>query len=170
MAGAPLDLTVDQANMAAVARALKGEADGKLLRRELVRSLKATTAGPIGEAKAEMLSTPSRGLTSGQSLRSTVANSIKPVSRLSGASTGVSIRQTRTPELRNFKMAGRRFNRASFRRRVFGSEGFVVQVGNPRWFDDAMQDAKPEFKADVVRVVQELADTLAQRARAAAGN
>jgi hypothetical protein len=168
MAGAPVELTIDQQGLAMVARVLKSEADGKTLRRNLVRELKATAETPIGKARAEMLSTPSRGLGRGASLRSTVAKSIKPVSRLSGQATGVSIRQARTPELRNFKMAGRRFNRGDFRRPVFGTDRYVVQSGNLEWFDRPMQDAKPDFKADVLRVVQELSDTLAARARAAA--
>lgn len=168
MASAPIELSVDQQALADVARVLKSEADGKTLRRELIKTLKATAAGPIGKAKSEMLSTPSRGLGQGASLRSTVAGSIKPVSRLSGQATGVSIRQARTPQLRNFKMAGRRFNRGEFRRPVFGTDRYVVQAGNLEWFDRPMQDAKPDFKNDVTRVVQELADTLAARARAAA--
>lgn len=168
MAGAPFELTVDQQALVAVARVLKSEADGKTLRRDLIKTLRAATEGPISKAKAEMLATPSRGLTSGQSLRSTVANSIKPVSRLSGQRAGVSVRQSQTPNLRSFKMAGRRFNRGTFRRPVFGTARYVVQSGNLKWFDRPMQDAKPEFKADVLRVVQDLADTLAARARAAA--
>lgn len=168
MAGAPIELTIDQQALAMVARVLKSEADGKTLRRNLIRELKAAAEAPIGKARSEMLATPSRGLGQGASLRSTVAKSIKPVSRLSGRTTGVSIRQARTPELRNFKMAGRRFNRGEFRRPVFGTDRFVVQSGNLEWFDRPMQDAKPDFKDDVLRVVQELADTLAARARVAA--
>lgn len=168
MAGAPIELTIDQQGLINVARVLKSEADGKTLRRELVRTLKATAVAPIGKAKSEILATPSKGLTQGQSLRSTVAASIKPVSRLTGQRAGVSIRQARTPELRNFKMAGRRFNRGDFRRPVFGTARYVVQSGNKEWFDRPMQDAKPDFKDDVLRVVQELADTLAARARVAA--
>lgn len=168
MAGAPIELTIDQQGLAMVARVLKSEADGKALRRDLIRTLKATAEAPISKARSEMLATPSRGLTQGQSLRATVAKSIKPVSRLSGQATGVSIRQARTPELRNFKMAGRRFNRGDFRHPVFGTDRYVVQSGNLEWFDRPMQDAKPEFKADVLRVVQDLADTLAARARVAA--
>lgn len=167
MAG-PFELTLDQRGLVEVARVLKGEADGKTLRRNLIRELKSTADRPIAKAKAEILATPSRGLTQGQSLRAEVARTIKPVSRLTGQRTGVSIRQAQTPNLRNFKMAGRRFNRGTFRHRVFGSDVFVDQQGNLDWFDRPMQEAKPEFKADVLRVVQGLADTLAARARAAA--
>lgn len=168
MAGGPIELSIEQQGLAMVARVLKSEADGKTLRRNLIRELKAAAEEPISKARSEMLATPSRGLTRGASLRSTVAKSIKPVSRLSGQATGVSIRQARTPELRNFKMAGRRFNRGDFRRPVFGTARYVVQSGNKEWFDRPMQDAKPDFRDDVLRVVQELADTLAARARAAA--
>lgn len=168
MAPGPIELTVDQANLAAVARVLKDEADGKTLRRDLMRELKATAAAPIADAKSGILATPSKGLHSGQSIRSEIARTVKPTARLSGRTTGVSIRQSSTGNVRDFKMAGRRFNRGNFRHPVFGTARYIVQPGNKDWFDRPMQAAKPDFKADVLRVVQDLADTLAQRARAAA--
>lgn len=167
MAGRPpVELSVDQQALRAVARILKDEADGKYLRRELVKRLKMSTVGPIAAAQAEIRSSPSRGLTEGQPLRATVAASLKPVVRLSGSQTGVSIRQTRTPGLRGFDMAGRRFNRQQFRHPVYGRK-WVVQRGNPEWFDRPMQDAKPEWRDDVLMVVKNLAATIAERARAA---
>lgn len=166
---APLELSIDQRGLVDVARVLKSEADGKFLRRELIKALKATAGAPIAQAKSGILSAPSRGLHGGQSLRAEVARTIKPVTRLSGRMTGVSIRQAGTPNLRNFKMAGRRFNRGYFRHPVFGNtEVWVGQTGKPEWFDGPMRNAAPDFKDDVLRVVQELADTLAARARAAA--
>lgn len=165
---APVELTVDQDSLVAVARVLKSEADGKFLKRELTKALKATAERPIAEAKSEILATPSKGLHGGTSLRAEVARSLKPISRFSGQRAGVSIRQSTTPNLRNFKMAGRRFNRGNFRHPVFGTATYVDQAGNREWFDRPMQDAKPEFRDDVLRVVQDLADTLAARARVAA--
>lgn len=164
----PVELTADQRALADVAGILRDESDGKTLRRDLNRALKAAAEAPIQRAKEGIMSVPSKGLTQGQPLRSTVAASIKPISRLSGTSTGVSIRQTRTPGLRGFQVAGRKFNRASFRHRVFGTDRWVEQntFGNA-WFDRPMQDAAPDFKAEVLRVVQDLADTLAARARSA---
>lgn len=161
----PVALTVEQEALRAVARVLRDEADGKELRRLLVRELKVTANRPMAQAKSSILSTPSQGLTQGQSLRSTVAASLKPVVRLSGNQTGVSIRQTRTPGLRGFRLAGRKFNRPQFRHPAYGGP-WVVQRGNPEWFDRPMQAAKPEAKKDVIRVVQNLSIVIEQRVRA----
>lgn len=167
MPTASLALTVEQDALAQVGRILKDEADGKSLRRDLVRELKATTDHPIARAQAGIRSTPSKGITQGMPLRQTVAASIKPVVRLAGKQTGVSIRQARTTNLRGFKSAGRRFNRANFRHPVFGDMStWVVQGGNHEWFDRPMQAARPEAKAAVVRAVDGLAQTLAARAAA----
>lgn len=166
MAGsAPFELTIDQQAMKNVASALKSEADGQLLRRELIKRLKMSTRPAISQAQAGIRSAPSHGLTQGQSLRATVATSIKPVVRLSGKQTGVSIRQTGTPGLRGFKMAGRRFNRAQFRHPVYG-RAWALQRGKPEWFDRPMQASKPEWEADVQAVIRNLAATIAARARA----
>ena len=163
----PVELSIDQRRLAVAAKALASEVDGKTLKRNLHKTLKATAEAPIAAAKASILATPSQGLTESQPLRAEIARSIKPVSRLSGRTAGVSIRQSQTPNVRGFKMAGRRFNHGSFRRPVFG-KAWVVQAGHPEWFDRPMQDAQPEFKADVLRVVQDLAHLLAERARASA--
>lgn len=163
----PVELSVDQQALAAVGKALRSEADGKFLRRELIKTLKRTADEPIDRAKAAILAAPSKGLTEGQPLRAAIAASIKPTARLSGRTTGVSIRQSRTPQVRTFPMAGRRFNRGPFRRPVYG-KAWVTQTGQVDWFDRPMQDSKPDFKRDVTRVVQDLADTLAARARDAA--
>lgn len=164
----PVELTVDQQALRDLARVLKDEADGKLLRRELTKALRKTADAPIGAAKAEALKIPSVGTSHGQPLRQSVASSLKPVVRLSGKTTGVSIRQTRTPGLRGFALAGRKFNRPTFRHKVYGREVWVDQktFGN-QWFDRPMQASIPDATADVSRVVQDLADTLAARARAA---
>jgi hypothetical protein len=162
----PVVLTVEQDALRAVARVLKDEADGKELRKELTRTLRATANRPIEQAKSSILAGPSKGLTQGQSLRSTVASSIKPVVRLSGNQTGVSIRQTRTPGLRGFRLAGRKFNRPQFRHPVYGGSAWVVQQGNPEWFDKPMQAARPEAKKDVMRAVQNLSIVIEQRVRA----
>lgn len=164
----PLALSVDQRALADVAKLLKNEADGKLLRRELSKALRSAADRPIAKAKSEIMAAPSRGLTTSQPLRSTVARSIKPSVRLSGRQTGVSIRQSATPNLRGFRNAGRKFNRASFRHPVHGNrQVWVTQRTHAAgWFDRPMRDSQPEFKAEVLRVVQDLADTLAARAAA----
>lgn len=163
MPASPLQLSVDQQSMANVAKAMRSEADGKELRKQLLRALKAEAAPVVTALKASINSAPSQGLSAGGSLRTAVAASVKPVVRLSGKATGVAIRQTGTPNLRGFNLAGRRFNDRSFRRRVYG-KAWVTQTGAPRWFDNEAAKHREEFRRDVLAAVQAVADVLAQRA------
>lgn len=167
-ARAPLVLSVDQRALADVARLLRSETDGKTLRKELVKTLRATAEPAIRDAKASIQAMPSHGLSQGVPLRQEIAKRIKPVVRTSGARTGVSIRVGRTPNVRGFTHAARRLNKPQFRHKVYGRDVWVVQRGKPGWFDDPIQARKPEFRDDVIAVVQRLAHELAIRAQAAA--
>lgn len=164
----PVELTVDQRALVEVARVLRTQADGKELRKGLVKGLRASAEPAIREAKASILAAPSQGRTVGAPIRQEIAKRIKPVVRTSGSRTGVSIRVGKTSNVRGFNQAARQFNKPQFRHRVYGGDRWVVQRGKPGWFDDPMQARKPEFRDDVVAVVQRMADELAIRAQAAA--
>lgn len=169
MAGAqnqPLQLSVEQSDLQAVAKILRSEADGKELRKMLVRDLRQTAQPAVAALKSNIQAAPSKGLphTEGPPLRQAIARQVKPVIRLSGKQTGVSIQAKKTPNVRGFSAAPQRFNRPSFRHKVYGGP-WVTQVGSPRWFDNEVRDRRDNFRDDVIGVVQGLADLLAARAR-----
>lgn len=161
----PIDLTADQREIVAVGKAIKAEADGKLLRRELVKAMRQTATPLVGDLKTSARMIPSDGLTRSQPLRQAIEASIKPTARLSGASTGVSVRARQTPGVRGFKMAARRMNKESFRRRVFGGDEWVVQVGDPGWFDNTVKGRRDGIKRDVLQAVERVTALLASRTR-----
>jgi hypothetical protein len=165
MPARPLELTVDQQQLAAIAKAMKADTAAKDLRRELLRNLKAAAAPAVKDAKSAIASMPSQGLTQGESLRQGIARQIKPVVRLTGQRTGVTIQVGRTPNLRGFGMAGQRTNRKSFRHRVYGRQVWVAQNGKYMWFDATMGSHRAEFRTSVLDAVQAMADQMAARAR-----
>ena len=166
MAYPPIELTSDQRQIIAAAKALKAEADGKILRRELLKELKATTTPLISDLKAAALSIPSSGGSAGgQALRPAIAASLKPTVRLSGQGTGVKIRASKTPQVRGFSLAGRRMNKASFRRQVFGRGVWVEQTGKPGWFDDTTKGRNDDIRRDVLKAIDDTVRMIQNRTR-----
>lgn len=162
----PVELSIDQRQVASLAKLLKSEADGKELRRALIRELKSATSPLVADLKSEALSIPSQGLAhrEGAPLRASIAKAIKAQARLSGKDTGVAVRAGATPNVRGFRYAARRLNRPSFRHPVYG-RAWVTQVGKPRWFDEQTRARRDPITRDVKAVVAAMSDRLASRAR-----
>lgn len=190
--GTPLiELSVDQQALRDVARLLKDEADGKDLRRELTKGLRLAVDKPVKEAQSNILAAPSKGH-AGVPLRQSVARSVKPQVSLAGNQVGVKVRQRKTPDVRGFDTAGRQFNKGVFRHPVFdhppapqtaqarrrtrrrrelGSYGADKRwtrqtTGSTGWFDKPMLAHREPVKDAVLKIVQDLADTIAARIKA----
>lgn len=166
MAGRPpIELTVDQQALQRLQRAVRAEADGKVLRKELVGELKSAVAPGVSKVQGRLRSVPRTGTPSSPALGAYVASRVKPQIRLSGRSTGVAVRIPQTPNLRGFKMAGRRLNRKSWRHKVFGRpEVWVVQESPiPGYFDDTLNEGKAQYRAAVVRALEMMARRVAER-------
>lgn len=161
----PIELSSDQRSIVAAGRAIKLEADGKILRRELLKELKATTTPLISDLKAAALAIPSTGTHEGAALRPAIAASLKPTVRLSGQGTGVKIRASKTPQVRGFSLAARRMNKQSFRRRVFGGDTWVEQTGQPGWFDDTTKNRSDDIRRDVLKAIDDTVRMIAQRSK-----
>lgn len=165
MAGRPpIEFTVDQREIQRVAKALKEQADGKDLRKFLIRDMRAAAGPTVVDLQAAISSSPAR-VSASPGLRPAIARGIRPAVRLNGASTGVSIRAGTTPGVRGFRQAARLFNRPSFRHPVFGGPGWADQVGRPNWFDDTTAAHRDEIHRSAMAAVQSMADLLAARAR-----
>lgn len=161
----PVELTLDQRQIVAAGKALKAEADGKILRRELIKAMRSAGEPLVGELKQSAMAIPSGGaLQVGEPLRPAIARAIKPAVRLSGQNTGLTIRASRVG-VRGFGLAARRMNGPSFRRRVFGRDVWVEQVGKPEWFDDTVKGRRDEIKREVMRAVDRSVAKLASQTR-----
>lgn len=151
---------VDQRDLTRLTTALRQEADGKQLRKDLVDGLKKAAEPAAAAARASILSMPVSGLTRATpGLRATVAAATKVSVRTSGRA-GVFVVVGKGTMPRDFPNAPSRLNaRKGWRRRVFGTDKWVTQVGKPGWFDDTMHHFDPIAE----RAAKEAMDDVAKR-------
>lgn len=162
------ELSVDQRDLQIVGKALKDEADGKALRRDLMREMKAAVAPLQSETRAAVLAIPSQGgPRDGAPLRQAIAASIRTETRFSGRSTGVGVRARGRGMPRGFRLGARALNRTRpWRHKVFGRDVWVFQTpSRPQWFDNPARRRQPEMKTAVRRSLDEMAQRIASRVR-----
>lgn len=162
-----IELHVDQQAMQALGRALKAEADGNKLRRDLAKRLRAVMEPVTGEIRSGLMAMPTSGAlqAGGGPLRAEVLKHLKVETRFSGRATGVRVRiKKRGP--RGFALAARRLNRKNgWRHQLWGRDVWVRQVGKPDYFDDPIQERAPESRRAVLEAMNETAKRIADRAR-----
>lgn len=165
----PVDLSsTDQQALAALGRAVRAEADGKAMRRDLLKGLRGT-ADPIkAQARSNVMGISSGrgGMSTGAPLRSAVAQQIKIDTRLSGRSTGVRVRVPRRRGMpRDFANAPKALNsKKGWRRQVFGSGTWVQQIAVPaEWFDRATREHHQQLKEDVLSAMEAMARRIAAK-------
>lgn len=152
---------IDRTSLRLLVHALRSEADGKELRRDLRVGLKAAAEPALVAVRAAIITMPSKGLGKAPSIRAVIASRTK-VHVLLGRKAGVSIRAHKSGMPRDFRNAPKRFNRAKpWRHPVFGDrDNWVSQVSRrPGWFDDTLVPFRPVF----VRVADEALKNVARR-------
>lgn len=163
----PVELEVRADDFRALARAMRQEADGKRLRRDMVRNLRVAVNPAVAEVRAAVRALPSEGgPRDGAALRQTVAQKVRPQVRLSGRSPGVSIKAKKTGMPRGFKNAPKRLNsKGGWRHPVFGSRSIFVHqtVSRPGWFDDTLRRRRDRYREAVSNAVVDMARRLASR-------
>lgn len=156
-------LTVEQQDMQQVIASIKAEADGRKLRRELGKELRAIAEPALEEARHAILAMPSQDARFGD-MRQSIAQATKIRITTVGRNTGVSIAAPAGKYPRGFKQAPRRFNAPKFRHKIFGHEIWVDQVGAPGWFDQVRKHG-PEYRKAVVKSLDRMAERIAARQR-----
>ncbi|MFM9643134.1 hypothetical protein [Streptomyces turgidiscabies] len=160
----PVSVEVTQDELRDLIRAMRAEADGKELRKELAKSLRDDLKPHADRARNGALSIPDGGSATSPKLRPAIARSIQPRVNLTMRGAGASIRARRTPRVRDFANAPKRTNsRKGWRTQSWGNGQWRNQVGKIGWFDDAMQNVGPDAKATIRRIVDEMAQRIAQR-------
>jgi hypothetical protein len=162
----PVELTVDQEALQALARALASESDGKKLRRDLAKQLREALEPMRGDAKSNLMAISSAGLSSGGSLRQAVANQMKAESRLSGRSAGARLRVRRKGMPRGFDGAGKALNQPKgWRHPVYGNrQVWVNQVATPsQWFSKATGSGKDKARKKALEAMENMAKRIAKR-------
>jgi hypothetical protein len=157
-----------------IGTALRYEQDGTKIRRQIAAELRQAVEPAIDDAKSRILAMHSTGLAhKGEPLRAAIASKIVAQARLSGRASGVRVRVKATPDLRGFKTAPRRTNRARGWRHPVppprlpkGVEGplkppqWVHQTGAIGWFDNAMHANPDQYVAAVRKVIEDTAQRI----------
>src|ERR1044072_1036312 len=151
----------EQGDLRQLTRALNKEADGKELRRDLVRELKIAVEPVTALAPGSILSMASQGL-SAPPLRSAVAAAVRTEARLSGRQAGVSAIAKKTGMPRGFRNAPKRLNaRGGWRHPVRGNPNvWVSQKGKPGWFDDTMRRADPAAERAAKKAMDDMGKSI----------
>ncbi|WP_330242014.1 hypothetical protein [Streptomyces sp. NBC_00525] len=161
-----LELQVDEGSIRRLTAALRAEADGKELRRELAKNMRDALRPAAAQAKSAIMTMPSAGSNNARpALRQQIAKKIRPEVKLGGMWTGARVKARKTFNVRNFPNAPRRTNSAKgWRTRNFGTDNWRTQYGEPKWFDDSMTRDRALYKEAVRQAMQDMADRIADRA------
>lgn len=164
---APVALSVEQQGLQALGRALKDEADGKQLRKELSKKLREALEPIKEEARSNLMGIASAGLSQGAPLRSAVASQMKAEARLSGRNTGARLKVRRKGMPRGFHNAPKALNNPQgWRHRVYGRDVWTQQVALPsEWFDRATRAHRDDAAEAAMEAVEDMAQRIATRTK-----
>ena len=168
---------VSSRDLADLAIAVRYEQDGDVMRRELVRNLRAAVTPAAAEAKASIMSMPSKGLRQpGGGLRSSIAKAVKTQVSLTQRQAKVKVRVAKNKSPRGFNNAPKATQMAGGWRhpvvqRPLGkgvagpmpAPRWVAQVGKPGWFDTPLRSHRARYKAAVQEAMNHTADRIARK-------
>lgn len=156
--------SIEQKQIRALAKAVKQEEDGKQLRKDLVNDIKKSVGPAISAVQSKLAIPRHSAIRSSPPIGSYLASRVKPQVRLSGRTTGVAIKIGKTPRLRGFTFAARRFNRRTWRHRVFGNDVWVTQTSPiPGFFDETLQRNKERYREAVIQSLERTQARIASR-------
>lgn len=133
----------DSASFDRVARALSAEAGSSMWRADLSSRMTEAMAPGVAAVRSALMGGGGGGSHEGTPLLPAIAAKVKAMPLASGAV----IVAGKNGMPRGFKNAPKRFNQRSFRRRVYGSDTWVQQIGVPGWFDDRLEAMHPRLRA-----------------------
>lgn len=174
MAKPPVELTVDQHRLVRLRQAMAREADGKALRKDLIRDLRSAATPGVPKLQAAVRALPDVSPVEYRPrLRESVAKQIRVQASLSGKNPGIKFRVGGTTQIRGFRLAARRLNNpAGWRHPVFGEAAngqatrpWVRQVGNngDRWFEPTILRDSAQYRDAVRAAIETMARRIASR-------
>lgn len=161
-----IEYSTEQQALRDLNKALREEADGKELRKDLGKNMRAALDPLVSDVKSGLMGVGSGSVpTQGEPLRSSVAKKIKAESRMGGKATGARLKakQIRT---RGFAEAPKRLNsKKGWRHPVFGSSTWVNQMGAPGYWDNPIESGRDEHRKAVVEAMDATAARIASNVR-----
>jgi hypothetical protein len=155
-----VEVVPDEASFRRVAAALSAESDDEQWRRDMSSSMQAALAPGASTVRSALMSRGGGGAHAGEPLRAAIAAQIHVLPLHSGATLVAG----KTPGVRGFANAPKRFNQRGFRRRVYGRDAWVVQVGAPGWFDDSLDHLHPRLRVAALAALEGRARRISRKA------
>lgn len=159
-----------------LAVAIRYEEDGAVMRRDLMRGLRAAVRPAVDEAKSSIMSMESKGLRQkGGSLRRAVARQVTTETNLTQRKAKVKVKVRKRDMPRGFENAPKAlqlpggWRHPVVQRGLRGAEGpmppakWVAQIGKPGWFDEPLRSHREQYRAAVQAAMQRTADRIARR-------
>ena len=159
-----LDASDIQHVMRSINRSMNSAQGGKLIKRKVSAKLRKIAKPLVDEQKARVLSLPSKGH-AGPSMRQAIARQTRAATRWSGKNAGISVVQRGRGMPRDFRLAGRVFNRAEgWNPTSLGGVQVHQQTTPSAWFDEPTKGLRPAMRHEVAAALEEAADTMARAA------
>jgi hypothetical protein len=147
--------------LTALSRAVAAESDGKALKRDLGKRLRAVME-PVRQQVIRRLQSTGGSAHEGPRLRDAVARQTRAGVRFSGRNTGVNLVQRTRGMPRGFNMAGRAMNRAE----GWQAHATARQHARPaEWFDEPAKASVDEARRAALAAMEDMARRLAERAK-----
>lgn len=168
--------TVTAPDLVDLAVAIKYESDGAVMRKDLLRGLRAAVRPAVDEAKSSIMSMESSGLRqAGGSMRGAIRRQVGTEVSLTQKRAKVKVRVKKRGMPRGFTNAPKAYNMAGgWRHPVVqrplprGAAGpmpaprWVQQIGKPGWFDEPLRSHRDKYRAAVQAAMQRTADRIAR--------
>lgn len=154
-----------RAAMAHLGRAMRHESVSNKIKRETSKHLRQILQPLVKERQTRVLALPSRGH-AGEGMRQAIARQTKAGTRWSGKNAGVSIIQKARGMPRDFRMAGRMFNREEgWSPQNLGGITQHQQIRPAAWFDDAATTDRGPIRKEVIQALDVAAGKIADDIR-----
>lgn len=151
--------------MVKLKKAMADASNGKEIKRALSKELRGIMNPIVAKQRARVLSLPSRGH-EGPSMRQAVARQTRAATRFSGRNAGIQIINRARSMPRDFRMAGRAFNREEgWNPQTLGGETIHQEMRPAQWFDEPTKSRSPEVRQKILHALDEAADRIAAKAR-----
>lgn len=163
--GPPFELKVTHEGLDVLVKAIRQEADGKALRKELAKNMRDALRPGAAEAKSGIMAMGSAGTGTGPGLRAGIAKKIRPEVKLGGRWTGARVKAFKTPGLRGFTNAPKRTNRRNggWRTLTYGREPWRTQTGKRQWFDESFENNSEQYRRAVHEAMEDMARRITSR-------
>jgi len=161
-----IEFDVDKARngLTALSRALAQESDGKALKRDLGKKLRALMDPLRAQVVRRLMQTGGSGHP-GAGLREAIARQTRAGVRFSGRNTGVNLVQRARGMPRDFQYAGRAFNRVEgWNPKSLGGATMHQQAQPVEWFDEPTSKSTEEARQAAMEAMEDMARRLAERA------